>query len=502
MANFWQKGLISLGILGAFNGVSAEAETLKNSEQKENKIENVSQNSKTNNETVNTSEIRVFYKTYELRARDMIPGRLDSYTIPRNACSEKNLEKYYHQAHYNPTMNTIIINQYKMSDENAYKRGLEQIANASSFAFPKDFQASLTEFNNYLAVAKLATPIKKDGKTVKTYNGPMPKTLKDVKTILSKTDLLKPQEMEKLKKVAYDLGLNSAINVQNEIAKINKVNATKSCVGHEFGHSQFEKVIKDMEKEGKFLENLTPQDLFLLHMANEMTQYIHHDKKGMDPNEAMALFRADKENNYVALYNRYVFQQTTGSATWKQYAKQNMDIVQNNETGNSISSQSYDENSKKILDEILTHVLNEKELASVKNEFNYLRSKQEYKNIQKDYAVFVKTMTVENVEYAKDEYNVISQAYLRNLHEKKQKSAQEQYVKDGFFDNLVDVTDSYDDVIYPQRLSVQDELAHVKDLLAEKEENRNTEQLKNTASNTFVLNDETYQKLQQSTQGR
>ena len=78
-------------------------------------------------------------------------------------------------------------------------------------------------------------------------------------------------------------------------------------------------------------------------------------------------FRADKESNYITFYNQFVLQQTTGSATWKQWAKQHMDIVQNNEKGNSVSSQSYDENSQNILDKILKRVLNEKELSSVKN---------------------------------------------------------------------------------------------------------------------------------------
>ena len=111
-------------------------------------------------------------------------------------------------------------------------------------------------------------------------------------------------------------------------------------------------------------------------------------------------------------------------------------------------------------------------------------------------------MTAENVEYAKDEYNVISQEYLRNLHEKKQKSAQTQYVKDGFFDDLVDVTDSYQDVIHPQTLSAQDQLAHAKALLVENKEICDTGQAENTASNTLVLNDEIYQALQQSKQER
>ena len=116
----------------------------------------------------------MLYKTYELGAHEMIPGILDSHTIPRNACSEAQIDKYYHDAHFNPAFNVAVVNQYTMSDKNAFERGKETLHNANFSS--KDLSSALMQFNAALLDSKLIEPIKKDGKTIKTYDGIKPQT--------------------------------------------------------------------------------------------------------------------------------------------------------------------------------------------------------------------------------------------------------------------------------------------------------------------------------------
>ena len=493
MANFFQKGLIAMGLAGALTGAPAEAKT---AEEKENKVENIA-TPKTADE-VNTQQFRVLYKTYELRANEMIPGILDSHTIPRNACSAAQTEKYYHNAHFDPTFNAAIVNQYTMSDENAFKRGKETISNANSL--PKDLSAALAQFNAALSDSRLIEPIKKDGKTIKNYDGIKPQTLSEVQSVLSQKGILKPKDEERLHHIASETGLLSAINIQNTIAALNKKNASKAHVGHEFGHAKVHQTIKQMQNEGKFLEDLTPQDLLLFHMADEMAQYMHYDKAGMSPDEAMASFRAEKENNYLTYYEPKVASNTMSSATYKQWARQHMDVVQDNNLGKIADSRAFDENSQKRLDEILEKIFDADELPAVKEELNHCQSTHSYKYLKAQYGSFVSASKAENIEYAKD--MAMSPEYLLKLLEKREKADQAYLFEHGFFNGLVDMTDAYNDVINSQRPSVEYELAHARELISKGKEEQTIAQTQEPASKTFVLSDETIRQLNQIQKSR
>lgn len=489
MANFFQKGLIALGLAGTLTGAPAEAKT---AEEKENKVETVATPKSV--DEINTQQFRVLYKTYELRAHEMIPGILDSHTIPRNACSEAQIDKYYHDAHFNPAFNVAVVNQYTMSDENAFKRGKETISNANSL--PKDLSAALAQFNAVLSDSRLMEPIKKDGKTIKTYDGIKPQTLFDVQNILSQKGLFKPKDEERLRHIASETGLLAAIDIQNTLKTLNKKNASKAHVGHEYGHAKVHQVIKQMQKEGKFLEDLTPQDLLLFHMADEMAQYMHYDKAGMSPDEAMAHFRADKEDSYLTYYEPKVTSNSISSATYKQWVRQHMNTLQDANLGMVADSRAFDENSQKRLDEILEKVFDANELAAVKKELNHCQSAHSYKYLKVQYGNFVNTTKAENIQYAKD--MAMSPEYLLKLLEKREKADQTYLFEHGFFNGLVDMTEAYNDVINSQRPSVEHELAHARELISKGKEEQTIAQTQEPASKTFVLSDETIRQLNQT----
>ena len=493
MANFFQKGLIALGLAGTLTGAPAEAKT---AEEKENKVETVATPKSV--DEINTQQFRVLYKTYELRAHEMIPGILDTHTIPRNACSEAQIDKYYHDAHFNPSFNVAVVNQYTMSDENAFKRGKETISNANSL--PKDLSAALAQFNAVLSDSRLMEPIKKDGKTIKTYDGIKPQTLFDVQNILSQKGILKPKDEERLRHIASETGLLAAINIQNTLKTLNKKNASKAHVGHEFGHAKVHQTIKQMQNEGKFLEDLTPQDLLLFHMADEMAQYMHYDKAGMSPDEAMASFRAEKENNYLTYYEPKVTSNTMSSATYKQWARQHMDVVQDNNLGKIADSRAFDENSQNRLDEILGKIFDADELPAVKEELNRCQSTHSYKYLKAQYGSFVSASKAENIEYAKD--MAMSPEYLQKLLKKREKSDQDDAIGRGFFNGLIDKTDAYNDVINSQKPSVAQALSHARDFLSKSKENQTIAQAQTPDSKTFVLSDETIRQLNQIQKSR
>ena len=499
MANFWQRSLISLGIFGALSGTpSLAAEKVHPENEKDKDRTETTADipaSKQSLINVEDSELRVFYRIYNLRASDMIPGKLDSHYIPRNVCRGEQIDKYYHNAHYDPTMNVIVLNQYKMSDADAYKRGLEDFTNRVNM--PKDLQSALNSFNAALLDSRLATPIKSEsGKTIKVYNGPTAKTLSDVAHILSQKGQFKQKDEERLNRVAFETGLKSAIRVQGYISDINKENASFKTVGHEFGHYQFQQVIDQMEKEGKFMEDLTPQDRLTLHIADEMTQYIHHDKADKTTSEAITDFRADKQNNYFNYYEEPVLAETIGSATYRQWSKQNMNIAEG-----AVDSKALIEKSGAFLDEVLERVYdNKEELALVKKELESYQSSPSYKNLSSKWRSFVNSTSTEAVEAA--QYSRISPEYLTSLHNTRKSTDKASFIKGGFYNNLTDATSHY----LKKTMSNEDNLARVRGKLAQREGASNDALTPNAVQtqtqtndpNTFVLTQKSFEQLRKT----